>query len=105
MISEVLPIVVPFFGATLLLGCTTTCCLWRRSQGQINVLSDRVATLESRNVVPATTPVAPPPSPVLLPQQVYMPYSSPANFYPPRATAYPVALAPAPSSQPRTMNF
>jgi hypothetical protein len=105
MIYEVLPIVVPFFGAVLLISCTTTCCLWRRSQGQINVLSERVAALESRNVVPATTPVAPPPSPVMLPQQVYMPYSSPANFYPPRATAYPVALAPAPQMPPKTMNF
>jgi hypothetical protein len=60
---SIIEIVVPFFGAAVLMSCGFTCCCIRRLRARQENLLDRIETLEAR----ATAPIAPPPTPALPP--------------------------------------
>jgi hypothetical protein len=105
-VSEVLPIVVPFFGTVLLISCATTTCFWRRSRRELTALADRLTALEARYTAP---PSATAPLPTVVPMYNMQPYR-PA-YYPGPQTMYPMPSAPlmpsAPpiSSAPKSINL
>jgi hypothetical protein len=98
--TNVLPLVVPFFGAAVLIGLATTRCLWRRAQHNYNALSERIAVLERRAVAEAA---APPPIPTVVPNMLPVYNALPqyrVNYYPP---TYPTGAVP--SAPPMSANL
>ena len=98
VVSEVLPIVVPFFGAALLISCAATTCFWRRSRRELSTLASRVAALETRVNAPPAQPMQ-----TVVPVYNMQPFR-PAYYSGPQ-TMYPVASAPPMPSAPKSINL
>ena len=102
--TAALPLIVPFFGAAVLISCSVSCCLYRRAARSYAVLTDRVAALEARPAVAAPTPQA-----TVVPVYNVPAYAGGVQYRTAASPYYaPVASAPPfPQGQqsPRAMNF
>lgn len=93
-----LPVIVPFFGAAVLMSWSVTCCTARRLSRTIGTLQSRVEALElQRASIPAAVPSAPAMVQTIpytyLPQQP-PPYNRQAVYYIPPQQQQPRASAP-----------
>ena len=93
-VVDTLPFVLPFFGGAVILSWTVTCCMARRTQRVLGILEDRVSLLEARAVAPPA-PSAPLPAQAVYTYAAQPVYQTPVAgvYYPPRATAPPVAMS------------
>jgi hypothetical protein len=96
-VSDVLPIVAPFFGAVLIISYASTRCFWRRTQRDLNALMGRVVALEARATAPVQTTAT-----VLPVYNLPQAYGRP-SYYPGPQTSYP--LPSAPPAMPNSVNL
>ena len=92
--------IVPFFGAAVILSWSVTCCTARRLSRTLGTLQSRIEALEiQRASIPAAVPSAPSMIQTIpytyLPQQQPPPYNRQAIYYiPPQQQQQPRASAP-----------
>jgi len=102
--AVVLPMIIPFFGAAVVISCGFTCCLWRRNSRNYAFVMDRVTALETRYLQATQAPQATI-QPAIMP--VYnVQYGMPPTYRPSIVPYYqPGPSATAPPMDPRSVNL